>query len=128
MAKAGERHFPSLKDIVPYKAEVDHTQLRSMIYDLLDVKTEVLDYTLTASRRVDAVLVKGRQLVVIARQNVTGGWAIQWANNPDGSLKFKGTALVTPVTTANTYSAYVFIATGPTEALLIAHETGGNLS
>lgn len=127
-ASASQRYFPNLKDVVPYHAEVEIRQLRSMIYDLLDAKPQVLDYTLSAAIRVDTKLVKGRPVFVIARQDATGGWAIQWATNADGSLKFKGTSLVTVTTTANTYTAYLFIATSETEAMLVGHETGGNLS
>ena len=127
-APASQRYFPNLKDQVPYHVETDHLQLRKMIYDLLDLKVEVLDYTLAASVRVDTDLVAGRPLVVLARQNTVGGWAIQWATHSDGSLKFKGTNLVTVTTTANTYTAYLFMATSTTEAMLVAFVTGGNLS
>ena len=127
-APPSERYFPMLKEVVPYKAEVELRQLRSMAYDLLDVKPQVLDFTLAASKRVDTKLTKGQPLFVIARQDTTGGWNVEWATNSDGSLKFKGTSLVTVTTTANTYTAYLFIATGPTEALLVGHETGGNLA
>lgn len=126
--KTSQRYYPNLKDQVPYHAEQEFIQLRTLIYDLLDSKTQVLDYTLSASKRVDTTLVTGRLVVVIARQDTTGGWNVEWATNSDGSLKFKGTSLVTVTTTANTYTAYLFIATSATEAMLVAHETGGNLS
>lgn len=127
-AKAGNRYYPPLKDVVPYHAEVEFKQLRSIAYDLIDAKLDIVDTTLTASTRIDRDLVAGRFVAVIARQNVTGGWSTQFAPNKDGSLKFKGTSVVTPVTTANTYTIYLFLATSETEALLVAHETGGNLS
>lgn len=123
-----QRYYPNLKDQVPYHAETEFRQLRTMIYDLIDSKVQIADYTLAANKRVDAVLVAGKPLVVIARQDAIGGWTIDWATNADGTLKFKGTSAVTPTTTAGTYTAYTFIATSPTEALLTAAITGGNLS
>jgi hypothetical protein len=122
-----QRYYPNLKDQVPYHAETEFRQLRTMLYDLIDSKPQILDYTLAAPKRIDAVLVAGKTLYVIIRQDATGGWAVDWATNPDGSLKFKGIATIPPDTTANTYSCFHFIATSPTEAMLI-DITGGNLS
>ena len=122
------RYYPPLKDVVPYHAETEFKQLRTMIYDLLDARTEVLDYTLTASLRVDTTLVVNRPVIIVARQDTVGGRAIQFATNSDGSLKFKGTNLVTVTTTANTYTAYLFIVTSTREAMLVSFVTGGNLS
>ena len=127
-AKAGARYFPNLKDQVPYHAETEFRQLRSMAYDLLDAKLDIVDKTLAASALIDRDLVAGRLLAIVARQNSVGCWSVQFATNKDGSLKFKGTSVVTPVTTANTYTVYIFLAMSEIEALLIAHETGGNLS
>lgn len=127
-AQVKQRFFPDLKHEVPYNTETELRQLRQYAYDLFDARTRVLDYTLSASKRVDVELIPGKPLVVIARQDTTGGWDVQWAANPDGSLKFKGTALVTLTTTANTYTAYYFMATSATEAMLIGYVTGGNLS
>jgi len=123
-----QRYYPNLKDQVPYHAETEFRQLRTMVYDLIDSKPQILDYTLAAPKRIDAELVAGKTLYVIIRQDSIGGWAVDWATNPDGTLRFKGTALIIPVTTAGTYSAYVFVAINSNEAMLIAHELGGNLS
>jgi hypothetical protein len=123
-----QRYFPNLKDEVPYNTETELKQLRQYAYDLFDSRTRVLDYTLSASKRVDAELISGKPLVVIARQDTVGGWNVEWATNADSSLKFKGTALVTLTTTANTYTAYYFIATSEREAMLVSFVTGGNLS
>jgi hypothetical protein len=123
-----QRYFPNLKDEVPYNTETELKQLRQYAYDLFDSKTRILDYTLSASKRVDTALIVGKPLVVIARQDTVGGWNVEWATNADGSLKFKGTSLVTLTTTANTYTAYYFIATSESEAMLVSFVTGGNLS
>lgn len=128
IASSNQRYFPNLKGEVSYNTETELKQLRQYAYDLFDSRTRVLDYTLSASKRVDSVLIPGKPLVVIARQDVTGGWAIEWAANPDGSLKFKGTNLVTVDTTANTYTAYYFLTISEREAMLISYVTGGNLS
>lgn len=123
-----QRYYPNLKDQVPYHAEQEFIQLRKMAYDLFDGKVDWVDKTLDASWRVDRDLITGKPLVVIARQDTVGGRSVQWAPNPDGSLKFKGTSLVTVTTTANTYTAYLFLSTSSTEAMLISYVTGGNLS
>lgn len=127
-ATTNQRYYPNLKDQVPYHAEMEFIQLRKMAYDLFDGKVDWVDKLLTASVRIDRDLIKGKPLVVIARQDTVGGWSIEWATNTDGSLKFKGTSLVTVTTTANTYTAYIFLSTSTTEALLLGYVTGGNLS
>ena len=128
IAQAGSRFYPNLKDQVPYHAQVEFKQLRAMAYDLIDAKLDIIDKTISANTRIDADLVTGRFLAVIIREDVTGGWAVQFATNKDGSLKFKGTDIVTQSTAANTYTFYLFLGTSDIEALLVAHETGGSLS
>ena len=125
--KVGERYIPDLRG----KAHDDvATQIHRAwlsLYDLNDKTIDLLDQTLTANFRVDRQLQKGKPLLVILRQDTVGGWTVQWATNPDGSLKFKGTNLITLVTTLNTYTAVLFWSTGPTEAILITYSTGGSL-
>lgn len=128
MAKAGERYIPSLKDVIPYKAEVEVQRIWKAIYGLLDLQVDLVDLTLTMPTRIDRDILAKQPVLVVTRQDTTGGWAIEWATNADGSLKFKGLNLVTPDTTANTYSAYLFIGIKPTEAMLVAYVTGGNLA
>jgi len=126
-AQTDQQFFPNLLDLVPYHTATEIKQLRQYIYNLFDSKAKTVDYFLSAPKRIDADLVAGKSYFFIVRQDAVGGWGVDWATNPDGSLKFKGIATVPPVTTASTYSAFHFIATGPTEALLVSI-TGGNLS
>lgn|SRR5262245_13234342 len=128
MSKAGERYVPSLKDVVPYKAEIEVQRLWKSVFSLLDVKIDIVDQLLTMNTRIDRELTVGQPVLVLARQDTVGGWTVEWAVNPDETLKFRGTSLVTPVTTANTYSAFLFVATKTTEAMLVAWISGGNLS
>lgn len=128
VTKTGERYIPSLKHVIPEKAEIEIQRIWKAVFGLTDLQIDVVDVTLTMPTRINRDLVAKQPVLVITRQDTTGGWAVEWATNADGSLKFKGLGLVTPITTANTYSAYLFIAVKATEAMLIAYVTGGNLS
>ena len=126
--KAIDRYVPSLKDKVHHDVETEVRRLWLSIFNLLDAKLDVLDMTLTANAKVDRELIAGRPLLVILRQNATGGWTVTWATNPDGTLKFKGQNLITLTTTANTYSALLFYAVSDKEAVLVSKDaTGGTL-
>lgn len=128
-AQRGDRFIPNLKDKVDYDVALSIERLWTNLYDLVDRRLDILDLTLSRNQRVDRTLKAGGQLAVILRQDATGGWTWGWAPNLDGTLKFKGTALMTPlVTTANTYTLALFACTGPKEAILTGWLSGGNLA
>jgi len=118
-----QRFFPNLKGIVPYHAEVEFTQLRTLIYDLLDRQFQVYDVTMTKDTLVNPDTKAGRPLIVFLRQDATGGWLTTFAP------KFKGmtTGLGTLDVTANTYTAIFFYPTTDTEVMLLGGITGANL-
>lgn len=116
-----KRTYPNLVGKVHHDVVEQIRLLRDATYDLRDVQLDVLDVLLTANKKIDRELAAGRPLLVILRQDVTGGRTVTWDS------KFKGTNLIVPVTTANTYTAVLFYSSSDSSALLVSWVSGGTL-
>lgn len=124
------RMIPNLRQFVDFRVEQEIRRLWTSVYGVQDASLDISDQTLTKSTLLDRDLVAGKLLLFILRQDVTGGRTWTWAKNKDAkaTTKFKGTGLMTPLTTtANTYTTALFYCPSETEAILIGWLTGGSL-
>ena len=126
-----ERYYPS--DNFPPGVSQEVTEearlIRDAVYDLRDSRKalDIIDQTITADFEVNPIVLPQKQLVAgrfslwILRQDIVGAHTITFTS------VFKGVNLITPVTTASTYSTFKFYHASASEALLVSWLSGGTL-
>ena len=115
------RYYPQFaKDVHPQVVEEDR-YLRDALYDLRDRLKSGFDYvqvTLHANYVVKPPLTAGKPIVMILMQDGTGGWLISF----DPTIR--GTNVLIPVTTLNTYTAFILWPVSEKLAYLVSFVTG----
>lgn len=120
--KLTEQYIPNFQGKIPDDVAIDIRRHWMATYALRDVQFDVVDITMTKDTLVNRDLVAGKPLLVILRQDVTGGWTATF------DPKFKGQAALGPLdTTANTYTVIFFYSPSSDYTLFVAGITGGPL-
>lgn len=120
--KTTEKFIPDLRGKVHDDVVLDMRRHWLATYALRDAQIDVLDVTISKDTLINRDLVAGKPLLLILRQDVTGGWTITF------DPKFKGYAGLGALdTTANTYTVILFYPPTENYCLFVAGITGGAL-